>query len=91
MDECYPSGESPRAFFLRINDSFEHLCEDQCTNNEGKNIALVTHGGVINVVYHLLKDIEWSNINNSFPIAHTSIHKVDIFECKWDITPVEFS
>ncbi|WP_313636969.1 histidine phosphatase family protein [Paenibacillus sp.] len=41
MDECYPSGESPRAFLLRINDTFEHLYEDQCTNNQGRVVFFI--------------------------------------------------
>ena len=39
---------------------------------------LVTHGGVINILYHIVKELEWSNNQKWFPVANTSIHRIAI-------------
>lgn len=86
MDERYPGGESPLEFYLRIEETFRRLCEDQSTKNHLENVMIVTHGGVINVVYHILKGLKWTNKNNSFPASHTSIHSVEHFHGQWRLT-----
>ncbi|MDR2902150.1 MAG: histidine phosphatase family protein, partial [Lactobacillales bacterium] len=62
MDERYPGGESPAAFYDRIRAVLMNFVED------GHNdlVAVVTHSGVINVIYHIVRDIKWSNKNKSF-------------------------
>lgn len=86
MDERYPGGESPIEFFTRIQETFEQLCEEQTGRNHSENVLIVTHGGVINVIYHLLKGLEWTNKNKSFPAANTSVHKVEHRDGKWEVT-----
>lgn len=86
MDERYPGGESPIEFFTRIQETFEQLCEEQTGGNHSENVLIVTHGGVINVIYHLLKGLEWTNKNKSFPAANTSVHKVEHRDGKWEVT-----
>ncbi len=76
MDERYPGGESPREFFLRIREWFTEACAEW-TGKEG-GILIVTHGGVINVIYHLVKGLEWSNQNRSFPAGNGSVHILDL-------------
>lgn len=49
MDEAYPNGESPNDFYMRIKKWFSEFSSN-CHNMKG-NILVVTHGGVINVVY----------------------------------------
>lgn len=73
MDECYPNGESPIDFFNRIKDTFCELLKDQ-TNDKA---AIVTHSGVINIIYHIVKNLEWSNKNKSFPIKNVSLHVLE--------------
>jgi len=41
------------------------------------NALVVTHGGVINVVYHLVRNMEWSNRSKSVPVANCSVHVLD--------------
>jgi probable phosphoglycerate mutase len=40
------------------------------------NVVIITHGSVINIIYHLLKGIEWNNQRPSYPTTPTSIHEV---------------
>lgn len=75
-NECYPNGESPNMFFSRIKSWFEVFL-NMCREEEG-NILVVTHGGVINVVYHLVKGMEWSNAKKSVPVGNCSVHVLDV-------------
>ena len=76
MDEAYPNGESPIDFYTRIKLWFSEFCSG-CRHRNG-NVLVVTHGGVINVVYHLVKGIEWSNKGSAFKAAYCSIHILDL-------------
>ena len=73
MDECYPNGESPINFFNRIKDTFYELLKKQ-TNDK---VAIVTHSGVINIIYHIVKNVEWSNKNKSFPVKNVSLNVLE--------------
>lgn len=73
MDECYPNGESPINFFNRIKDTFYELLKEQ-TNDK---VAIVTHSGVINIIYHIVKNVEWSNKNKSFPVKNASLNVLE--------------
>lgn len=74
MDESYPNGESPRDFFRRIKMWFSEFASDF----HGENILVITHGGVINIIYHLVKGIEWSNKNRPFPADNCGIHVLNL-------------
>ncbi|MET3937502.1 broad specificity phosphatase PhoE [Paenibacillus sp. PvP094] len=41
------------------------------------NVLLITHGGVINILYYLLDKREWSNKSSFYPIDHTSMHAIE--------------
>lgn len=86
MDERYPGGESPRENFARIKETFTRLCQDQLETNDHENILVVTHGGVINIIYHLIKDMAWSNKNPFFPAANTGLHRVEFRDGRWELT-----
>lgn len=75
-DECYPNGESPNQFFMRIKTWFEAFLEEYM-DFDG-NILVVTHGGVINVVYYLVRNLEWSNKKKSVPVGNCSVHVLDV-------------
>lgn len=75
-DECYPNGESPMQFFSRIKTWFEVFLKE-CKNVKG-NVLVVTHGGMINVVYHLVTGMEWSNAKKSVPVGNCSVHVLDV-------------
>jgi probable phosphoglycerate mutase len=86
MDERFPGGESPQEFFKRISTSFSELCNDLESTDPKENVIVVTHGGVINVIYHILKGITWTNKSTSFPTSYTSIHKIEHHLDEWAVT-----
>ncbi|MGG1516630.1 histidine phosphatase family protein [Paenibacillus oryzisoli] len=86
MDEPYPGGESPAAFHARIAEAFQVLCEEQAAGGHEDNVLIVTHGGVINILYHLCKGMAWTNVTHRFTAAYTSIHKVEYLDGTWHVT-----
>ena len=86
MDERYPGGESPIENYMRIEEVFNELCGEHIDHNHNKNILVVTHGGVINIVYHILKNIRWTNKNKFFPASNTGIHRIERVNGKWELT-----
>ena len=83
MDEAYPNGESPNDFYLRVQKWFLG-CVSRYRNVKG-NILVVTHGGVTNVVYHLVKDIEWSNKGHVFKASNCSVHVLNMDTMEFEI------
>lgn len=75
MDEKYPGGESPHEFFARIETWFSSFLS--VNNKLDRNIVVVTHSGVINIIYHIVNQIQWSNKSKSFPVANCSLHILD--------------
>ena len=72
MNEPYPNGESPNDFFMRIKKWFDGFTAKYKDTNE--NIVVVTHGGVINIIYYLVNGMEWSNESRAFKATNCSIH-----------------
>ncbi len=75
MDECYPNGESPKQFYERICKWFddfvtEYRCQD-------KNVLVVTHGGVINIIAHIVEGVEWTNKKHK-KILNCNIYSLDL-------------
>ncbi len=83
MDEAYPNGESPRAFLFRIKSWFEDFLKKPpiCEND----ILVVTHGGVINIIYYLVKELEWTNKKPQFPIDKCSIHVLNVDNMEFEL------
>lgn len=75
MDERYPGGESPIEFYSRITRDFEKIIDE---NKECKNIMIVTHSGVINIIYRYINNMEWSNKIKSIKISNASIYSLVI-------------
>jgi probable phosphoglycerate mutase len=86
IDEPYPQGESPRQNFERITSAFARLCRQIETSELPPNVAVVTHGGVINIIYHLLKNLQWSNRRPAFKTSPTSIHQLSRLDGIWQLT-----
>lgn len=82
MDEPYPNGESPNEFFMRIKKWFDKFSAEYKNTNE--NTLVVTHGGVINIIYHLVKGIEWNNKSCTFNSADCSIHILNMDTMKFE-------
>lgn len=83
MDEAYPNGESPQDFYLRIKQWFGEFCSENLNTDD--NVLIVTHSGVINVIYHLVAGIEWSNKNRAFKVANCSVHILDVDAMEFEV------
>ncbi len=82
MNEAYPNGESPLDFYNRIQKWFYNVLSN--ISGQEKDILVVTHGGVINIIYHLLKKLEWSNRKPSFPINNCSLHVLNCYTMEFE-------
>jgi len=78
MDEQYPGGESPREFYKRIQEAFNKLCNAIVKGEVGPNVMLVTHSGVINIIYHIINGLQWDNKCDILcKINTTGIHEIE--------------
>lgn len=83
MGQHYPQGESPREFFARIDGWFKAFLRD-CAGGSG-NALVVTHAGVINIVYHLVRQIPWSNQTPPFKAANCGLHALDAKKMRFEL------
>ena len=83
MNQSYPNGESPIEFYTRIQCWFSDFSSTHHNTND--NVLVITHGGVINIIYHLVKKIEWSNKNRAFKADNCSIHMLNMDTMKFEI------
>lgn len=83
MNEKYPNGESPIEFYNRIKDWFYKTIE--LYKDESGSIIFITHGGVINIIYYLVNNLNWSNKEKSFKINTCSIHILDLDSMKFEL------
>jgi len=49
-----------------------------CRRDEPGTLVIVTHGGVISILYHLIKGIPWNNSAPAFKAAPCCAHLVDL-------------
>lgn len=73
MDEKYPDGESPNDFYERIKAAWENIQAQKTTGD----VLIVTHGGVINIIFHLLHDLPYTNQEMYFPVGTGTITAID--------------
>lgn len=78
MDEAYPLGESPQIFYKRISDWFD----DVLKNEKPESQIIVTHGGVIRIIYHLVNQEKWTNQTTKYPVANASVHHLSLVDGK---------
>ena len=76
FDEPYPDGESPHAFFDRIKAWFEDFVEKN--RNHNGNILVVTHNGVISVVYHIVNGIPWDNRKHTHKTSYCRLRVYNV-------------
>ncbi len=72
-EQHYPNGESPKEFYERVKTAWEKLIS--CNH---KSIILVTHGGVINVIMHLVNGVQYSNNNNACKIGTVDYIEIEV-------------
>lgn len=83
MNEPYPNGESPNEFYIRIKNWFENFIAEH--QNLNSNILVVTHSGVINIIYHIVRNVEWSNKGQPFKVSNCSIHVLNTETMEFEI------
>jgi len=86
MDDPYPGGETPAHFQNRTLAAFGELCGRIENGETEADVLLVTHGGVINILYHALMGREWTNRATFYPIDQTATHTVTKTDEGWEIT-----
>lgn len=86
MDEEYPNGESPRAFYNRVKAWLERFLEEE--QGAAGGVLVVTHGGVINVIYHIVRGLDWSNRGPAFKVGNCSVHVLDTDDMTIEELPV---
>lgn len=69
--DTYPNGESLLDLYFRIENLMLSI-------NTWDNNLLVTHRGVINMIYYLLNDKRPDMYKDSFNVTHASVHKLDL-------------
>ena len=75
MNQRYPGGESPEEFYNRVIKDFKYIIK---SNEKYNNILIVTHAGVINIIYTYINKQEWSNKIKSIKIDTASIYALEI-------------
>ncbi len=58
-EEHYPNGESPKEFYDRVSSAWDKLKKSLV--NYDKNVLLVTHGGVINIIGCIVEGRTYTN------------------------------
>lgn len=70
ISKKYPNGESMQEFHDRVIDFFSKFKDDNC--------LLITHRGVINMLYFDITNTPLSMDKEQFGVTHGSIHELDI-------------
>lgn len=75
VDTCYPDGESLRDLYLRIRE----LLVDVSIYDKS---LLVTHRGVINMIYYLTHNDELDMNKDKYGVVHGSVHELNLIKSK---------
>ena len=73
--DTYPNGESLMDLYFRIENLLLEI-------DSWDNCLLVTHRGVINMIYYILNDIKPTMYKDSFSVTHSSVHKLNLIDKK---------
>ncbi|MCH5167623.1 MAG: histidine phosphatase family protein [Erysipelotrichales bacterium] len=71
IDTIYPEGESLKDLYIRIKNNLEFL------SSLNDNTLLITHRGVINMLYYILNDIPLDMDKRRFGVDHATLHEFD--------------
>lgn len=69
----YPNGESMEDFYLRIKKVIDKILTLD-------NSLIITHRGVINMIYYILNEIPVDMEKERFDVTHASIHELNVKE-----------
>lgn len=71
-DENYPNGESPKAFFERIKLFYNEI------RKINRNVLIITHAGVINAFYCLIKNKSFTNKKSEISLKYAEYIVLEI-------------
>lgn len=71
IDTRYPSGESLRDLYNRMQDVIDYM------DSLKDDTLIVTHRGIINMLYYILNDIPLDMDKKRFDVNHASLHVYD--------------
>ncbi|SHK32056.1 probable phosphoglycerate mutase [Hathewaya proteolytica DSM 3090] len=80
-EQCYPGGESPKLFFHRISNAWTEFTAKSIKDNE--NVMLVTHGGVLEIIFSIINNIPYSNKEKIYSFHNACLIKLEYNEGKW--------
>lgn len=75
-EEKYPKGESPKDFYGRVSNEWKSFLEE--VKSEDKNVLLITHGGVIQVILSMLKGERYSNGKSFGSVSCCDLIKIEL-------------
>ena len=75
-EQAYPGGESPAQFYGRICSAWHSF--KAAMREKDRNVILVTHGGVMNVIQCVEHGIPYSNKANPFPVGNAEMIEIEI-------------
>ena len=70
-ETIYPDGESLKDLYIRIRDNLSYL------SDLSDNTLLITHRGVINMLYYILNELPLDMDKKKFDVTHASLHEFD--------------
>lgn len=73
IDFCFPGGESMRDMYTRVH----HLLNSGYFLDKDSSL-IVTHRGIINMIYFIFNSEELSLNKERFNVEHASIHEMDL-------------
>lgn len=71
VDTVYEGGESLRDLYYRMREYLDYILSIE------DDTLIVTHRGVINMIYYLLNNIELDMNKERFDVTHASVHELD--------------
>jgi len=81
--EPYPQGESPCMFYTRIKTAWEQF--SNLVSSRNQNVILVTHSGVINVIYSLVNGTAFSNKTKAERVPYAALIPIKNIGGSWKI------
>ena len=71
-DTIYPNGESLRDLYNKIKKYLDKIM------NLEDNTLIITHRGVINMIYYILNEMELDMDKKKFGVETASVHELDV-------------
>lgn len=71
VDKVYEGGESLQDLYYRMREYLDYILSLE------DDTLIITHRGVINMIYYLLNNIELDMNKERFNVTHASVHELD--------------